>query len=155
MKVAGVDLPVSRTAPVVLALLLVGARLVYMSVSGPFVWEDALISLRYAENLLKGDGLAYNPGERVLGTTAPLYVFFLALLRGVSGPAFWRCWTLTSLAFDAVTAYTMTRLLLRWPALGGAAALFTLFLAMNTVLNDVCISGMETPLVLMLMSLLA
>ena len=33
--------------------------------------EDALITLRYAQNLLHGDGWVYNTGERVLGTSSP------------------------------------------------------------------------------------
>jgi hypothetical protein len=42
--------------------------------------EDFYITLRYARNLAEGHGFVYNPGERVLGTTTPLYTLFLALL---------------------------------------------------------------------------
>ncbi|HEV2472874.1 MAG TPA: hypothetical protein VGS41_09430, partial [Chthonomonadales bacterium] len=35
--------------------------------------EDFLISLRYAQNIAHGRGFVYNPGQRVLGTTTPLY----------------------------------------------------------------------------------
>ena len=31
------------------------------------LWDDAMISLRYARNLVAGQGLAWNPGERVQG----------------------------------------------------------------------------------------
>ncbi len=44
-----------------------------------FTWEDSLITLRYAENIAHGHGFVYNPGERVLGTTTPLYTLLLAL----------------------------------------------------------------------------
>ena len=42
------------------------------------VLEDALITFRYAANLAAGDGFAYNVGERVLGTTTPLFTLLLA-----------------------------------------------------------------------------
>lgn len=43
-------------------------------------FDDAFITYRYAQNLREGLGLVYNPGEWVLGTTAP---FFALLLGGV------------------------------------------------------------------------
>jgi len=52
--------------------------------AGAFAWhagftnDDALISIRYAENLAAGNGLVYNAGERVLGTTTPLWTLLLA-----------------------------------------------------------------------------
>jgi hypothetical protein len=42
--------------------------------------EDFFITLRYAQNIAAGHGFVYNPGERVLGTTTPLYTLLLALL---------------------------------------------------------------------------
>src|SRR6478609_4225388 len=42
-------------------------------------WEDSLITLRQAENLLNGDGLTYNTGSRVHGFTSPINVLVLAL----------------------------------------------------------------------------
>jgi hypothetical protein len=43
--------------------------------------DDAYITFRYAENLVRGHGLVFNPGERVLGTTAPLWAGLLAAAR--------------------------------------------------------------------------
>ncbi len=48
---------------------------------GPRIIDDAYITFRYAQNLARGAGLVYNPGEMVLGTTTPLYA---ALLAGLS-----------------------------------------------------------------------
>src|SRR5436190_21749578 len=42
-------------------------------------WEDSLITLRHGENLLKGEGLTYNPGTRVHGFTSPINVLLLTL----------------------------------------------------------------------------
>jgi tetratricopeptide (TPR) repeat protein len=43
--------------------------------------EDAYISYRYAENLAAGQGLVFNPGERVEGYTNFLWVVLLAVCR--------------------------------------------------------------------------
>src|SRR5687768_397605 len=41
--------------------------------------DDSFIHLQFARNLAAGDGLAYNPGERVTGSTAPLWTALLSL----------------------------------------------------------------------------
>ena len=46
------------------------------------LFDDAMISMRYARNLAHGDGLVWNPGgERVEGYTNPLWVGFMALFH--------------------------------------------------------------------------
>src|SRR5437879_8677865 len=45
--------------------------------TGPHPIDDAYITFRYARNLAEGLGLVYNPGEWVLGTTAPLWAMLL------------------------------------------------------------------------------
>ena len=40
--------------------------------------DDAFISFRYAENLVAGNGLVFNPGERVEGYTNFLWVVLIA-----------------------------------------------------------------------------
>ena len=42
-------------------------------------FEDAYITFRYAQNIADGQGFAFNPGERILGTSAPLMTLILAL----------------------------------------------------------------------------
>lgn len=44
-----------------------------------FTIDDAYISLRYARNLVEGNGLTYNPGENVEGFSNPTYVLIMAL----------------------------------------------------------------------------
>ncbi len=41
--------------------------------TGPLPLDDAFITFHYAWNLAEGFGLVFNPGQLVLGTTAPLY----------------------------------------------------------------------------------
>jgi arabinofuranosyltransferase len=62
-------------AVALLARLIPGARMV----------DDAYITFRYARNLVEGFGFVYNPGERVLGTTTPLYTLLLAGLALTTG----------------------------------------------------------------------
>lgn len=59
-----------------LTLALVTCVLAYRAFHG-FVFEDAYITYRYADNLAGGRGFTFNPGERVLGTTTPLYTLIL------------------------------------------------------------------------------
>jgi arabinofuranosyltransferase len=49
---------------------------------GVCLHDDAYISFRYARNMLRGEGLVYNPGERVEGYTNFLWVLLLASLGG-------------------------------------------------------------------------
>ncbi len=41
--------------------------------------DDVYIHCRYAQNLLAGNGFAFNPGEQVSADTAPLWVLLIAL----------------------------------------------------------------------------
>jgi hypothetical protein len=45
------------------------------------LFDDAMVSMRYARNLVNGEGLVWNPGERVEGFTNPLWVFFMAVVH--------------------------------------------------------------------------
>jgi len=51
------------------------------------LFDDAMISMRYAWNLAHGNGLVWNPGERVEGFTNPLWVGFMALFHLFPIPA--------------------------------------------------------------------
>ena len=64
---------------VVLAAVLAG----YVLASGLLLWayvpiDDAFISFRYAHHLASGEGLAFNPGERVEGYSSLSWVLLLA-----------------------------------------------------------------------------
>lgn len=74
-----------RWAPWIIGVLAVLARAGVAFSTGRTA-EDALITLRYAENLAAGQGYVYNPGEHVLGTTTPLYTILLAVLSWLHGP---------------------------------------------------------------------
>jgi hypothetical protein len=64
-----------------LAALAAAAFPLWRAASGQsFSFDDAYITYRYAQNLAAGHGFVYNLGERVLGTTTPLYTLLLAAL---------------------------------------------------------------------------
>jgi hypothetical protein len=80
----------SKTRAVVLAAL----AAIYVGWAAPFIarsavetsdgryfclFDDAMVSLRYAWNLAHGDGLVWNPGERVEGITSFLFTIYMAV----------------------------------------------------------------------------
>jgi len=71
---------------------LAALALILRIVAGPRTIDDAYITFRYARNLAEGLGFVYNPGQRVLGTTTPLYTALMSLswllgLRALPGVA--------------------------------------------------------------------
>jgi hypothetical protein len=64
---------------------LVAVALLARFVPGQRTVDDAYITFRYARNIVEGNGFVYNPGERTLGTTTPLYTLLLAGLALATG----------------------------------------------------------------------
>ncbi|MCC7359368.1 MAG: hypothetical protein IT317_07820 [Anaerolineales bacterium] len=123
------------------AALAIGARLL----PTPRTIDDAFITFRYARNLVAGAGFVYNLGERVLGTTTPLYTLLLAALAGLSGSENypWLALLVNSLA-DALTCGLLAALGRRLTgrrAVGLAAALLWAVAPMSVTF---AIGGMET-----------
>jgi len=55
-----------------------------------FPLDDSWIHLQFARNLFAGEGLSFNPGVLVPGSTAPLWTALLSLLFYLPGnPLFW------------------------------------------------------------------
>lgn len=115
--------------------------------------EDSFIVARYCANLLRGDGLVFNPGERVDMLTSPLHVLVLLPFEALSG--------------NAIKAYSIA-CAIGMALLGGHAAkrLFedgarrALFVAGVLLFPPFCfwtVGGLETPILaaLTLMLLLA
>ncbi len=149
--------PTSRIAdpggPTLLPLVLLSIARAIAWAQLPLASEDAYITFRYARNFASGNGLVYNPGERVMGFSSPLWTVWNALgMRVGLDPVMWS--RLTSLAADAVTLLCVGRLLERHA--GRAAAwCFTLFFAAWPYFSAVSVSGMENSLMLALMALAA
>ena len=112
-----------------------------------FLTDDAFISFRYARNLLEGNGLVWNPGERVEGYSNFLWVLELAAIWAATGvPPEDAVWWLSA-AFTAATLAAMawwtwrlpgvrSRALVWWMALG--------FLCANATFAMWTDGGLET-----------
>jgi len=50
---------------------------------GSLIYDDSFITFRYATNMAEGMGLVYNIGDKVLGTTTPLWAILLSLFHFV------------------------------------------------------------------------
>ena len=64
------------------------AMLLLWSARARWITDDALITFRYVDNLIAGDGLVYNPGERLEAFSSPLFVLLLAPLALVGADLF-------------------------------------------------------------------
>ncbi|MGH7729830.1 MAG: hypothetical protein ACRENJ_01100 [Candidatus Eiseniibacteriota bacterium] len=134
-----------------LVLLLAARGLLWLML--PAATEDAYITFRYARNFAVGSGLIYNPGERVMGFTSPLWTLWCAVGWNLSAsPVDWaRLWGVLG---DAVTL-VVSAVMLRRHAGRAAAWCFAWFFAGWPYFSMVAISGMETSAMLTLVVLAA
>jgi hypothetical protein len=112
-------------------------------------FDDAYITFRYARNISEGAGFVYNQGEKVLGTTTPLYTLLLAAIACISNPgiipqaSYW-----ISLTADAVNVLLIFHLA-RWLFKDLRIAVFcTLVFFLHPFRINVASGGMETSLFL-------
>jgi hypothetical protein len=87
--------------------LAVTARILFHYSTG-FVIDDAFITFRYAENIALGHGFVYNLGERVLGTTTPLFTLILSLFA-TAGISVYKASLGVSLLCSGLTAIVVLR----------------------------------------------
>lgn len=140
-----------RDRPVLAGLaLLVVARAVFWALI-PTANEDAYITFRFARNLVMGLGGVFNPGERVMGFTSPLWTLWCALGMKLFGdPVPWT--RVSSMAADMLTLVTLTALLLRH-ASRASAWCFALVFACWPFYSAVAVSGMESSAFVALLAL--
>src|SRR6266404_1898363 len=70
-------------SPAVLLVFVIGLAAFNVLRYRQYVLDDTYISLRYARNLVEGQGLVFNPGERVEGYTNFLFVLLAALFMKI------------------------------------------------------------------------
>ena len=134
------DLPALVVVIAVLAVLL---RL-GLAVATQYTQEDFLITLRYAENIAQGHGFVYNSGERILGTTTPLYALLLAGADWLGLPAPIIGKALNILA-DGGLCLVVYRVL-AWVKQENAGVCAAFLVAVNPIQMRVAISGQESSL---------
>jgi arabinofuranosyltransferase len=144
-----------RSLAVVLGLGLVvvlayaAVELSLLSFEAGFPIDDSWIHLQFARNLAAGEGLAYNPGELVAGSSAPLWTALLSILFLLPGNIV--VWTkLVGVALHLVVLHAAYRLG-RELGLGEGAALLAATLVLTTDwMVWSALSGMEIPLFVLL-----
>lgn len=111
--------------------------------------EDAFITFRYAENISAGKGFVYNEGERVLGTTTPLWTLILASARS-AGLSVIETSRVAGIIFDTATLALL--LLLFRKKRDFLLLSLAMMIALSPGIVAMSVSGMETPLLLFLMT---
>ncbi|HTW90715.1 MAG TPA: hypothetical protein VMH22_03315 [bacterium] len=112
------------------------------------LYDDAFITFRYAVNLAAGNGFVYNAGERVLGTTSPLWGLILTPLAWAHVPLPVVVPILNAL-LDCVAALLIL-LHGRRHHLMLPAVLFVVMFAGDPNMVRIPVGGMETSLLLVL-----
>lgn len=116
--------------------------------------DDAMISMRYAHNLARGDGLVWNIGERVEGFSNPLWTVYMAFWHLLPIPASKMSLPiqLTGMVLLALNLVFVRRIALKltgneWIALSAAS-----LTAFYKPLNNWGLLGMEVSLLVLLVS---
>jgi hypothetical protein len=119
-----------------------------------YLIDDAYITFRYAANFANGAGFVYNPGEWVMGTTAPGYGLLLGVIAVFTGaeaiPSIARVVNLVCVLVAAGSVGYIVR------HTGGGmivAALAAGIVLLGPQLHYASLAGMETPLFLALLGL--
>jgi arabinofuranosyltransferase len=118
------------------------------------LFDDSFITYRYAMNFARGDGLVFNPGERVEGYTCFLWVLILGAVMAAGGNVvLWaQVLGLAASTGSLVVAQRLTSRLAAGPPLW-PQALAPLLLATNPAFVLWTGSGMETALFTFLVTL--
>lgn len=119
-----------------------------------FCLDDAWIHLSYAKSLRLGDGPSYNPLDRELGFSSPLWMMLLSLLPVTSAPVVSA--KTAGILLHALTAVLAGNLAISIGAraasidqpmpLGSLGLLSGAFVAVQPTLLQAATSGMEVPL---------
>ena len=120
------------------------------------LFDDAMVSMRYARNLVDGLGLVWNAGERVEGYTNPLWVLYMAVVHLLPVPS-----SKTSLVVQitaalvlALNLFYVRRIALAIsgdrPAVGWGAVLLT---GLYLPINFWSLQGMEVSVLVLVMSI--
>lgn len=147
---------VGRTRALCLVLLLAGCLLqvaagyFHRDLSGHALGtDDAFISFRYALNLATGQGLTFNPGDRVEGYTNFLFVLLVTPFALLGPDAVYPAATVINVASALLMLWLVGDVLVKETRPAVAAVLLAL-VALSTPLWIAAGSGLETSLVVLL-----
>ena len=116
--------------------------LVFLAWYNRFIQDDAFISFRYARNLVEGNGLVWNPGERVEGYTNFLWTLMIAggIKLGLDPVMFSQILGLICFALTLVFTYKLARLIFG----RDLAVLTIILLGTNYSFSAYATGGLET-----------
>jgi len=129
-----------------------GALLLGLALAAVLLWplrgyltDDTFIHLQYAQNLAEGRGPVFNPGERVYGSTSPLWVALLAVAMrtGVDGLLAARLIGAAATFGSIVLVLLLLRRTVETPALRAAGVVAW---SAHAWMLRWAVSGMEAPL---------
>lgn len=123
----------------------------YMAVVLRTAWvsDDAYITFRVVDNLSAGQGLTWNPGERVQVFTHPLWLLGVAALHALTHEVHFSVLFLSVVLSGATAVLVAARL-----AAGPLAALMAMsVLTLSKAYTDYSTSGLENPLTHLLLAL--
>ena len=144
--------PRGLTAHHVLIVALLVIALAARLIPGQRMVDDAFITFRYARNLVRGAGFAYNPGDRVLGTTTPLYTLLMAGIALATGDLEFPVLALAANALAGAVSTVLVYLLgRRWAGHWAPAAASAILWAVAPYSVTFAIGGMETDLTIALL----
>jgi hypothetical protein len=118
----------------------VGLLLLYAS----FTAEDAYIVYRYAENLVRGEGLVFNAGEPINALTSPLHALLCAGLYAATGASAAASKVAGAVAVGVACALALASR--RYPP--ALQLLFAGFVALSPLVALWTVGGLETPFLL-------
>jgi arabinofuranosyltransferase len=143
------DLLIVLAAALPLGLLLLRERAIAGAAGFPL--DDSWIHLVFARNLAEGAGFAFNPGQPVAGSTAPLWTLLLGAVAGVVGASLVMAKTVG--VGVALAAAVLLRATARaWGASRAAALLAAVALLWSGPFAWGALSGMEVTLAALLVT---
>lgn len=118
------------------------------------LFDDAMISMRYAYNLAHGIGLVWNPGEYVEGFTNPLWVGFMAIFHLFPIPANQISFyiQLSGLVFLTINLYFVRKIMEEFTGDLFAMLAAVAFTAFYGPLNTWSLLGMEVSILTLILS---
>ncbi|RMF47780.1 MAG: hypothetical protein D6755_04660, partial [Anaerolineae bacterium] len=134
-----------KISPWVLVYLVLMSTLLFIF-TRHWGYDDPYITYRYAENLRAGLGFVYNPGQRTLSTTTPLWTLLLAVLRNpwLDMPVLANALSALSAAAGALGLWQLSQ---RWRTPWAGWVMLAVYPLFPLLLST---TGSETPLYLAL-----
>jgi len=111
-------------------------------VRSAWVSDDAYITLRMVDNLYNGFGLTWNPGERVLASTHPLWLLIIASIYFAAENPYYLL-ILLSLTVSIVSVYL---LITKLSQTSSSSIVGLMLLVSSKAFIDYSTSGLENPL---------